>query len=128
MAKFSGAATVTFTIGGIEYIGVMENAEVEVNNDLESVEGINQIWRENIVIGRDWNCSSDMDVDDGVPPLIVAAASNDVEGAFVLNTGAVLLVGTVLIKRARIKVGKRAKQTVSADLEGQGDLIASAVA
>ena len=125
--KISGLATLAFSLGGIDYLDNIDDITLDVKNSEEDTSSIRDRWWEGIIVGSEWTCSGSKSVDTTNSPLIIAAASGDVEGSLVFNSGRVALSGTVLITSASLKVGKKKIQMIDFDLRGNGPPTITAV-
>jgi hypothetical protein len=122
MAVLSGLAVVSVEINSVDYDVVCDDCTVEVENSVESSEGVNSRWETVIAVKSRWSATGTFKADDTLASLLALAAGADVEHAFELDTGEEQLAGTVLLERVGRAVRNGAIQTVPLTLRGSGAL------
>jgi hypothetical protein len=122
MAVLSGLAVVSVEINSVDYDLVCDDCTVEVENAVESSEGVNVRWETVIAVKSRWSATGTFKADDTLASLLALAAGADIEHAFELDTGEEQLAGTVLLERVGRAVRNGAIQTVPLTLRGSGAL------
>lgn len=131
-AKLTGLATLSCQIGGVNYLATCDSFTLDPDNTLEDGSGVAERWEDDELTKSRWTGSGDFKVlatngtgsgDD----LVAAAVSEDISGAFALNTGRRTFTGNTNVQRATLAIRNRALQMVSISLKGQGALVAGAV-
>jgi hypothetical protein len=122
MAVLSGLAVVSVEINSVDYDVVCDDCTVEVENSVESSEGVNSRWETVIAVKSRWSATGTFKADDTLASLLALAAGADIEHAFELDTGEEQLAGTVLLERVGRAVRNGAIQTVPLTLRGSGAL------
>jgi hypothetical protein len=118
----SGLAVVSVEINSVDYDLVCDDCTVEVENAVESSEGVNVRWETVIAVKSRWSATGTFKADDTLASLLALAAGADIEHAFELDTGEEQLAGTVLLERVGRAVRNGAIQTVPLTLRGSGAL------
>lgn len=122
MAKVGYDVSV-FTLGGVSYLGLLENAELFVENQTEDGSGVNERWGDPEIVGSNWRFEGENHIETLAS--IVSEAIGDGLLTFVWNSGANTYTGNVLITTASHQGNRRAMQKERWTAQGKSTPVVS---
>ena len=116
------AADITvWSLGGTDYLGLMENAELIIDNVLEDGSGINERWTDMELAGGSWRVEGECHFE--TTAAIMAEATGDAILTLSIDTGDTTYSGTGILRTASHQHNRRTAQKQRFTLEGKGALV-----
>lgn len=120
MARYTALAVVNITLEAVDYAGVCEDFDLDIENQTEDGSGLNQRWEDAVATKSRWSGSGNFKVDDGVSSLLVKAASSDIAVTVAIDYGLETVTGAAIVTRTARQVRNGGIQMVSLSLQGAG--------
>lgn len=120
MAKIPASSLTVFTLDGTSIVCKTNDATVNIEAQVEDASCINDVWESNALTGKRWSLEGSGLIDSTA--FFTGKIDTDPIVTVVLTTGAKTYNGTGVLTRATHGISRRAFQTESFSIVGQGAL------